>query len=156
MPPSNPNPGQPVSDPHFQTDLRKALAALAEFAAELSSPDFSPGEFVAAEVPSEGTIILGYSDISPKALAFVDAAYQYGWIQPFAWVDWRESDEAEKLLNDRAYLAQASVEELSRLLTAIVRQDRFLDGVLLGEFRNGLMAAVARRAQVLVSELEGG
>ncbi|HEY8572717.1 DUF6508 domain-containing protein [Phenylobacterium sp.] len=141
-----------MEDAHFEADLRSALSALAAFAEVLSAPEFIPGEFVAARELQDGSWQIGFSSLSDEANAFVQAAYQNGWIQPFDWPEWRDSDEARRLLNDPACLDRASPQELSRLMTAIVRQDRFCDGVLLSEFENGIMAGVARRAKSLLDD----
>jgi hypothetical protein len=46
-------------------------------------------------------------------------------------------------------LAGATPDQLSRLATALLRQDRFSEGSLGADFASGLMAAIARRAAVL-------
>jgi hypothetical protein len=47
-------------------------------------------------------------------------------------------------------VAGATQEELAKLLTAIIRSDRFVEGSLEGAFESGLLAAICRRAAVLL------
>jgi hypothetical protein len=138
----------------YRNDLRDALQTLASFSDTLSAERFSPGEFVAAREMPDGSIHIGYSSLSAQAEAFIQAVYDRGWVQPFSWINWQRTPEATRLLEDREYLAAATPEQLSRLLTTIIRRDRFTDGVLLSEFQTGVIAAIAARAKALVDQMQ--
>jgi hypothetical protein len=88
-------------------------------------------------------------ELSDRAEAFLAAIRANGWIEPFDWMDWAQTDEATALRDDRAALGRATLDQLQRLLTAVVRAERFSDGTLEWAFDSGLMAAIARRAQAL-------
>ena len=45
----------------------------------------------------------------------------------------------------------ATADDLARLLTAIVRSDRFSEGSINGAFESGLLARIARRAATLLA-----
>ena len=60
-----------------ETMLRERLNALAAFAPEFESPDFSFGKMVSN---SGG---MPYYELSPVVAGFVDARYKTGWVQPF-------------------------------------------------------------------------
>lgn len=61
--------------------LKERLDALAAFAPEFESPDFSFGKMVSnpASMP--------YYELSPVAAGFVDACYKASWVQPLDWVE---------------------------------------------------------------------
>jgi hypothetical protein len=96
--------------------------------------------------------MMPWFELSERAEAFLAAMRANAWIEPFDWVDWAQTDEATTLRDDRAVLARATPELLQRLLTAVVRSERFSDGTLEWAFDSGLMAAIARRAQALAAE----
>ena len=138
-----------VSD---QVELRTRLDALAAFAHELASPDFYAGRWHDSEVrqtPDGEVRTMPWFELSERANAFTRAAAGNGWVQPFDWMAWVETDEAKALRDDRDALANATPEQLQQLLTAIIRSERFNDGSLEWAFQSGLMAAIARRARTL-------
>jgi hypothetical protein len=59
------------------------------------------------------------------------------------------SSEARALLEDPAAMREATPEQLARVLTVIVRLERFSDGTMAGAVRSGLVARLLRRAAVL-------
>jgi hypothetical protein len=61
-----------------------------------------------------------------------------------------DGPEARSLAGDRAALGQASEDQLAKLMTALIRQDRFVEGNLAAAFRDGLLLAMAERARALV------
>ena len=86
--------------------------------------------------------------------AFREAAA--GWVRPdINWVAWASTDDASAMRKDAERLARATPEELAHLITALVRSDRFNEGLLLDALQEGLLARIARRAAVLVEEAAG-
>jgi Family of unknown function (DUF6508) len=84
---------------------------------------------------------------------FVAAAYEHGWVlRGFDWPGWAQSTEATNLRDDEAVLAQATPEQLMRLLTVVIRQDRFAEGALLDAFESGLILRIVRRATAILEE----
>jgi hypothetical protein len=47
----------------------------------------------------------------------------------------------------------ASPEQLAKLITAVVRADRFCEGYLHGAFESGLLVGVVRRARQLAESI---
>ena len=83
-------------------------------------------------------------------------AYQTGWIlEDFDWATWAQSTEGQLIANDRAVLANAYPEQLAKLLTALVRQNRFVEGALSDAYETGLLLAIAKRAQTLCVGADG-
>lgn len=137
-------------------DLAARLAALAAFADELDALDFDAGDWHDSEVrhtPEGDVRTMPWFEPSERAEAFLAAAAGNGWIEPFDWMTWVDTDEAKALRDDRDVLAAATPDQLQRLLTAIVRAERFSDGSLEWAFETGLMAAIARRAAALIADL---
>jgi hypothetical protein len=78
-----------------------------------------------------------------------------GWVYPFDWMAWAAGPEGRRLIEDPSLVATASADDLARLLTTIIRGERFSDGEIAGALASGHLLAIVRRAGVLASELEG-
>ena len=85
--------------------------------------------------------------------SFVQMCYDYKWVQPFGWVEWKETDEAAQLRDDPEVLANATSEQLQKLLTVIIRQDRFVEGSAAEHIESGLVGRIIDRAAVLLEML---
>lgn len=96
-----------------------------------------------------------YTNHSNTVRAFVQATYRHDWVRSdFDWPDWARSQEARELKDDDAVLCGASCEQLARLLTVCIRQDRFSEGALLAAFNSGLILRIVLRAQAILGELD--
>ena len=116
------------------------LDNLAAFLPEFEDPDFSVGD----------TESLMHFDYSEAMSRFVDTAYEDGWVSPEVdWPAWIETEEARRLRDDQTAIEAATVEQLQKLLTTVIRQDRFVTGALAGAFESGLLTAVVRRLEQL-------
>ena len=137
----------------MSTIERNALKALASYCPLFAAEDFSCGEWIDPAPRQDGRLIFGYFSLSAPATDFYEAVYEFGWIRlDFDWSAWGTSLEGEELLNGMAGISSASAEQLSNLLTVCVRADRFVEGRLAGDFRSGLILAICRRAQELLTE----
>ena len=131
--------------------LKERLNALAGFVQALEAPDF---EFGSMESPP-GT--MPYYILSEVASDFLQVCYDMDWVQPnFDWVEWKDSDEATRLRDDPSTLEYATTEQLERLLTVLIRQDRFVEGALGSAFDSGLLLRIVRRAGVLTRDVKCG
>ncbi len=133
-------------------DGRAKLERLAAFAERFRDPAASLGTW--ASITGNGTPDEPYSHprfmLSELGSAFVNMANEMGWIlRQFDWSSWAQEPRAKMLLNDRGALAEATPDELARLLTVVVRQDRFIEGGVEGQFKEGLLLRMAERAEVL-------
>ena len=132
------------------------LERLAAFA-----PNFrDPGAVFGNHPPDTGTgtrddpIRLNSFELSEFGTRFFSMVYDAGWIiRGFDWPAWIRTEEG-RLATDRAALGTATCDQLAKLLTAVVRQDRFYDGALEDAFESGLLRAIAERAEVLASEID--
>ncbi len=85
-----------------------------------------------------------------EEFSFVQMCYDYKWVQPFDWVEWKETDEAAQLRDDPEVLANATSEQLQKLLTVIIRQDRFVEGSDEEHIESGLVGRIIDRAASLL------
>jgi Family of unknown function (DUF6508) len=100
-------------------------------------------------------MMLPYFSLSEGAWSFEQKAYDLGWVMlDFDWPTWKQTPEAETLRDDVQALAQATPEQLARLLTVCIRQDRFWEGALEGAFKSGLLTRILERAADVLSEME--
>lgn len=130
-------------------ETRDRLRAIGAFADELEAPGFVAGRWHPSEPTPDDPEVwsMPWYELSERAEAFRSTLA--GIIEPFDWPTWLPTPEAQALYRDRAVLAAASPEQLSKLATAIVRSDRFTEGAIGEAFDDGVMAAIARRAEVL-------
>ena len=83
---------------------------------------------------------------------FVKAVYANGWIMPFDWAKWRKDNPDAEALET---IGGADVEHLQKLLTSIVRGNRFCEGVLAKAFESGTIIAILRRlGEIVQSEFD--
>lgn len=128
------------------------LERLAGFIAVLESPGFVPAEYVTTE-PRAGVWTLPYPRYHPEVDRFVSVAYEDGWVRTdFDWVKWSATQEARTLRDDPVALAAATPDQLAKLITVLVRQERFNEGSLRCAFEDGLVLAIVRRAGVLAGQ----
>jgi hypothetical protein len=136
-------------------ELAGRLRALAELVPLLGSAEADFGHWEAPP-PVDGVHRLPYVVFGPTADAFRSAVARGGWIVTgFDWMTWLETDDGRRLRDRPDALAGASADDLAKLLTAVVRSDRFVEGSLAGAFESGLLARIARRAATLLVEAEG-
>jgi len=89
-------------------------------------------------------------------MSFVPAAYKFGWVLwgEFDWAEWMKTQEAQRLRDDREALSRATPDQLARLLTVLIRQDRFVEGALQSAFESGLLTRILERAASILGEIE--
>ena len=137
---------RPMTVPEIPRDALDRLRRLAGFIPDLENAEFDIGHWSGGERLGDGSISMPYYEYSDQAHAIIAALPV---IVGFDWNAWMATPRAQELVADHDRVASASVEELVRLTTAIVRSDRFNEGSVAGAFESGLLLAVARRAAVL-------
>lgn len=127
------------------------LRELARFLPALENPDFKAGSMVVLRESKPGVFCLPYATYSDIATDFISAAYEHGWVlRDFNWPEWAQSTEAGSLRDDQTALARATPEQIARLLTVVIRQDRFVEGALLTAFKSGVILHIVRRAAAIL------
>lgn len=141
-----------ASDPSVQD----RLSQLAAFGSRLSDPQASFGRWRGGNaVEGEENVITSpwfeHSDLANQLSGMLDRS---GWVlQNFDWIRWARTREGKALLSDRGAIAAADIDQLAKLLTALVRGERFGEGTLAAAFGDGLLLAAAERAGRLLQEL---
>ena len=126
--------------PEADQPAEPRLDAIAAFLPAFEAHDFSVGNIAT----------LMHFDYSEPVLRFQETAYEDGWVSPEVdWPAWTETEEARRLRDDRTAIEEATVQQLQKLLTALIRQDRFVTGALAGAFESGLLTAIVRRVEQL-------
>lgn len=132
--------------------LTQRFRGLAAFLAEFEQPDFRFGEWSEPESTEPGVMTMPYYSLSPVAGKFVESAYEFGWVlRDFDWPAWKDTPEAVRLRDNRSALESASPDDLARLLTVLILQERFCEGALASAFESGLLTRIVRRAAVLAA-----
>jgi len=128
------------------------LAKLAEFCRIFENPNFQFGKWCGGEQDRFQTYQARYFQLTAGGGDFFQHCYAQGWIrQDFDWAEWSESAEFRSLVEKQENLEDASPDQLSKLLTLLFRQDRFVEGTLAGAYNSGLLLAILRRARGLAT-----
>lgn len=134
------------------------LGSIASFLDRLLDPEFVAGEWHVSETSHEGITVMPYATLSGVALDFVNAAYETGWVDSsFDWSEWARTAEASELQKNTDAIAAADAQQLLKLLTLLIRRDKYEEGSLLSDFECGLILNIVKRADALLKEMiEGG
>jgi Family of unknown function (DUF6508) len=73
-------------------------------------------------------------------------------VKPVDWADWLQTSEAQSLASNPEAIAAATHHQLAKVLTVLMRQDRFDEGALQSAFEIGLLTAIVQRAEALLEE----
>jgi hypothetical protein len=85
---------------------------------------------------------------------FNDTLDRTDWLlTDFDWNTWAKTPDGQSLMSDRNAIAAANVEQLAKLLTSLVRAERFCEGVLANAFDEGVLLAATERAERLLRDL---
>lgn len=132
------------------------LEGLARYARLFEVPDF---QFATWRQPASGASDPHASpvcDYSDEAVSFIRAVYDLGWARKeLNWSNWMSTPEAKWLTASPDHIAEASFDQLGKLLTALIRGDRFIEGNLKAAFDAGLLTAIVRRAETILSASPG-
>jgi hypothetical protein len=134
--------------------LGERLRGIVAFLPAFEAPGFQFGHWVTSPPDGGDTLIFPYVSFSEAVGAFLDAAYELGWVLPgFDWGTWSKTPQAEELRNSPETLARATAEQVAYLLTSLIRADRFSEGALASSFKFGLLTRILQRAATILSEL---
>ena len=133
------------------TPTREALAGLGRWADDLEGDRIDFGRWVPSATLANGTRTMPYVELGVDGDRFLRDVAGLGFIVPFDWKAWLSGPAGAAYREDRSRIAEAPPDDLTRLVTAIVRGDRFTEGELLDAFETGLLASIARRARELAA-----
>jgi len=129
---------------------RAQLEGLARFAPVFSAPGHEFARWHASSRDASGVVTLGYCALGEEASAFQQMAYDLDLVLRFDWMNWAGGEEGCNLLADPSAVETADLDQLRKLLTVFIRQDRFCEGALAQAFDRGFITAICRRAAVLL------
>lgn len=92
-----------------------------------------------------------YLNYSVDTINFIDFAYDDGLTINFDWTKW---DEMESFLSNASLIESQNKITLQKLLTSIIRTDRFCEGTLLNAIDDGLILNILLRLKSLDNEEE--
>ena len=137
-------------------NLKVRLTKLGDFTPVFETEGFKFAEMRGGDEIEAGVYEMPWCHVSDAAKEFVDTCYTDGWVlSEFDWPKWGRTSEAAELLNDAndpspaSALMNAIPEQLTKLITAVVRADRLCEGYLNGAFESGLLVGVVQRARQL-------
>ena len=100
------------------------------------------GELSGAIVEENNTITIPFSIHGQIVNQFLDIVYKMPIIIDFHWSAW---DEGRTMACDENFdFDTIDIPTKCKLITALVRNDRFCDGVLIGAFESGLMLKILK------------
>jgi hypothetical protein len=135
---------------------RQQLVSLARYEKIFRAPEFVFATWHPSVERPDGVVEFGWSELTAGAEQFLAEMYEVGWVCDFDWMAWAGSAEGQRLLRANQAIASATGAQLAKVLTALVRGDRFSEGQLAAAFESGTLAAIARRAGVLAGSSAGG
>ena len=130
----------------MSADDAKRLARLAAWEAVFTAADFTVGAWAGGDVDRDGVISMPYFTYSAAVLRFVGEMYELGWVYSFDWMTWIGTEDGRRLSSSPDAIATASEADLAKVLTTMIRSDRFSEGALAAAFERGFVVAVAHRA----------
>jgi hypothetical protein len=100
------------------------------------------GEWASAEKDEEGTIQFPYCIEETIVSQFLDIVYRLPIIISFDWGAW---DEGRKIASNEEFdFDTIDIPAKCKLITVIVRNDRFCDGVLVSAFESGQILRILK------------
>ena len=98
------------------------------------------GEFSGDIIKENDTITIPFSIHGEIVSQFLDIVYKMPIIIDFHWSDW---DEGRTMASDENFdFDTIDIPTKCKLITALVRNDRFCDGVLIEAFESGLILRI--------------
>ncbi|OCC15982.1 hypothetical protein DBT_0444 [Dissulfuribacter thermophilus] len=106
-------------------------------------------EWCGGDKNKEGVITFPYSVPAPIVSKFLEIVYAIPIIINFDWGSW---DEGRKIASDEGFdFNTIDLVTKCKLITAIVRNDRFCDGALVSAFESGLILKILKSIEKEVS-----
>lgn len=131
---------------------RAALLALAGWEPTFAADALSVGRWVDTWRDADGVYHMPWFEYDDPVERFREAVVAAGWVVPFDWMIWAGTPEGRHLIDDPAAVATASADDLRKLLTTIIRGERFSEGSIAAAIESGHVLAICRRAGELARD----
>jgi Family of unknown function (DUF6508) len=128
------------------------IDSITRFIPTFQKDGFEFSETVEPRQSDDGYWTMGAILYSDDALAFIKACYDNEWVFPFDYATYAQTEEAQQLRDDPGKLAQATDEQLAKVLTIVIRKDRFCEGELDNAFQSGLIMGILKRAERIAAD----
>jgi len=103
------------------------------------------GELIIDQKGKDGVFQFPYYANDEVVDRFIDIAYKLGIVPDFDWMDWKEG---KKILNNAEQdFTKLDTITLCKLLTVIIRADRFNEGFLIQNFKSGVIPKIINALQ---------
>lgn len=102
------------------------------------------GETKSSEMNDDGSIEMPYVVKDPLILEFLEFMYDNDLVIVFDWANWDEGREWYKSTDQSKY-EKLDAETALKLLTAVIRNDRFHEGALVNVFKSGDFPKIINR-----------
>jgi hypothetical protein len=135
-------------------DQRERLAGIAAFIPQIEDPDLEIGKLVTGQT-ADGIPHLPFYAYGPAVSALLDAFNYFDWVVPFDWPSWAQTDEAQMYVRHPETILTCSIGDLERIITTLVRRERFSNGSLSAAIDSGMVINALRRAETLCFEERG-
>lgn len=131
---------------------RRALAAVCAFALRFDESGFVAGKWISPEPLEDGVTPFPYWSASEDVAQWEAALYEHHIVWSF---DWTEPDWTRQMRHyhaDPNLLGRAPVLTVRKVLTTLVRADRFCEGTLARAFERGVPQAAMQRLGAIAGE----
>lgn len=108
--------------------------------------------YVEAPQDKPDITVLPFYLLTGIGLKLYEDLYKEGFVTKFKWADWIY--EAGEYSADDEKLSKADLKDIRRLLTIIIRQDRFCEGLLEEAIESGFMLKIFRRLKEIREEMD--
>lgn len=108
--------------------------------------------FVEAPQDKPGVVVLPAYLMTSIGLKLYEDLYKEGFVTDFKWVDWVYEAGEYSAYDEK--LSKADLKDVRRLLTIIVRQDRFCEGLIEEVIDSGLMLKILKRLKAIREEMD--
>ena len=133
-----------------EPDLQTKLQGLARFVPIFTALGFEFGKRCHPGRDSSGALEFPYFSLTKAGHNFLRTAYALGWVRMFQWAEWKDTPEGRGLMESHDRIAEATPDQLEKLLTVYIRGDRFNEGLLNSAFESGHLTAIVKRAEALL------
>lgn len=110
------------------------------------------GKLVAAKLMPDGNLSMPFWHEDEVVSRFFNAVYLLGIVTVFDWATWQEGIDI--LNNPDSDFKDYDMETLCKLVTLIVRSDKFCEGYLINCFETGTMARIIEALKTKVDFLQ--
>lgn len=128
---------------------RDGLLAVCTFVRRFETPDFAAGAWVSPGHREDGVLQIGYWAPSEAVARWQDALYEHHVVVAFDWTESKWRRQMRRYYADPGLLGQARLVTIRKVLTTLVRAERFSEGTFAEAFERGVPQAAIRRLREL-------